>query len=647
VNSEELEQSLRAEFENYLKTVVAETRQEISQLQKKVEGEIEKHKAQLDQVFQEAFARVNAEIELDAGFRESVVEHLRLARDEGARITATAIAEAEEMEKQAAAQAAPRAGFAELRAAISEISSKTSQSEILKSLVNHAAEFAPRGAFFIVKNEHFVGWRKFGKEQGENEEAVREVYLSVDSDSILSESVRSLATVESSAETYSADAAILEKLEFGAPEKMYAIPLVARGRGVAVLYADYGDGSSNGDGAQLDTDALETMVRVAGLTVELLASAKAAPKKRAAAAASTTPSFVRGEESHEQETAREESSYDQQPQPAAQGYQPPVSTETYSQPAVSFDRAEGSYQPSYQEPETAPGAAQNYGESYFAREESTVESFQTPAAPSSYPTYDDSAWNQPPAQSEQQPQYEESRYSSQDYSTSAPEINADDYSSTASPQEFSFRSNVEETPSAPISNEYQFDSASSSYEVSQTETFESYPPSPPAAAAETESFDYTQRESSYNPFETPSVAESGSAAYSDSSEQFISPPPVQPVQQQQSAPPARSRFSDRNVDLPIEVTEDERRLHNDARRFARLLVSEIKLYNEQKVKEGREANDLYERLREAIDRSREMYDKRVQPSVAAKFDYFHYELVNSLGEGDVSRLGSSYPGANV
>jgi hypothetical protein len=111
--------------------------------------------------------------------------------------------------------------------------------------------------------------------------------------------------------------------------------------------------------------------------------------------------------------------------------------------------------------------------------------------------------------------------------------------------------------------------------------------------------------------------------------------------------PARTKLSDRNVDLPIEVADDERRLHNDARRFARLLVSEIKLYNEQKVVEGRESSDLYDRLREAIDRSREMYDKRVQPAVASKFDYFHYELVNSLAEGEEGKLGGNYPGASV
>jgi len=102
------------------------------------------------------------------------------------------------------------------------------------------------------------------------------------------------------------------------------------------------------------------------------------------------------------------------------------------------------------------------------------------------------------------------------------------------------------------------------------------------------------------------------------------------------------------VELPVDVnTEEERRLHNDARRFARLLVSEIKLYNEQKVMEGRSQNDLYMRLRDYIDRSREMYDKRVKPEVANRYDYFHQELVNTLAEGDATKMGSAYPGATV
>jgi hypothetical protein len=103
----------------------------------------------------------------------------------------------------------------------------------------------------------------------------------------------------------------------------------------------------------------------------------------------------------------------------------------------------------------------------------------------------------------------------------------------------------------------------------------------------------------------------------------------------------------RDEALPIEVPEDEKRMHNDARRFARLLVSEIKLYNEQKVQEGRTEGNIYERLREDIDRSRQMYDKRVAPPVAARYDYFHQELVTTLAEGDQAKLGGDYPGAIV
>jgi len=119
-----------------------------------------------------------------------------------------------------------------------------------------------------------------------------------------------------------------------------------------------------------------------------------------------------------------------------------------------------------------------------------------------------------------------------------------------------------------------------------------------------------------------------------------------PVEVSPAAPPKRRYGQD--AELPVEVHGDEeRRLHNDARRFARLLISEIKLYNEQKVAEGRAEHDLYDRLREYIDRSREMYDKRVKAEVATRYDYFHGELVNTLAEGDASKLGANYPGATV
>lgn len=87
---------------------------------------------------------------------------------------------------------------------------------------------------------------------------------------------------------------------------------------------------------------------------------------------------------------------------------------------------------------------------------------------------------------------------------------------------------------------------------------------------------------------------------------------------------------------------EEQKLHEAAKRFARLLVSEVKLYNEAKVLDGRKERDLYSRLKEDIDRSRQMYAQRVNPKIAQTTDYFLDELVKTLAEGDRSLL-AGYP----
>jgi hypothetical protein len=73
-----------------------------------------------------------------------------------------------------------------------------------------------------------------------------------------------------------------------------------------------------------------------------------------------------------------------------------------------------------------------------------------------------------------------------------------------------------------------------------------------------------------------------------------------------------------------------------ARRYAKLLVSEIKLYNEGAVRVGRERRDLRARLRDEIDRARRLYDQRVPQSLHGREDYFQRELVQTLAEGDQS-----------
>jgi hypothetical protein len=86
----------------------------------------------------------------------------------------------------------------------------------------------------------------------------------------------------------------------------------------------------------------------------------------------------------------------------------------------------------------------------------------------------------------------------------------------------------------------------------------------------------------------------------------------------------------------VDVDADEPGLA--ARRYARLLISEIKLYNETAVREGREHRDLAHRLGSEITRAREIYEARVPPAVPARADYFQEELVRTLANGDASLL---------
>jgi hypothetical protein len=76
-----------------------------------------------------------------------------------------------------------------------------------------------------------------------------------------------------------------------------------------------------------------------------------------------------------------------------------------------------------------------------------------------------------------------------------------------------------------------------------------------------------------------------------------------------------------------------------ARRYARLLVSEIRMYHEPSVDEGRRARDLRARLGGEIDRARRLYEERVPRAVRERSDYFEQELIRTLADGDRSLLG--------
>ncbi len=463
-----LEDSLRREIESYLETRLGAVKQEITTLQSLLNESLSN------------FLERQGDVQMEGSLQAAITEHLHAAHERGVELAASE-----------SSRAKASSDMAIVKAGITEINEQKSQADILKALVNRASSFAPRVAFFVIKGDRVSGWRGRGFEGTVGDDAIQQISMSLASDNVVSSAAKNLATWSGGAGSHSEDHMLLNRLGEEPAQRIVAIPLVVRGRAVAVLYAD----SAGLDSESINLEALETLVTVSGMSVELLSVARtaAAPKRVVDEAAAPAPAPVE----ERQPSYEPEPSY----QPASEYAEPPA-----------------------KEIEPYAGA-------------DTIESYQ-------------------PA------------------------------------------------PSEPAS------------------LMEPVPVDEPAGVFE----------------ESPAEA----AGMVEETPGWTAPP----VEEAPASSPRRRYGQD--SELPVEVSGDEeRRLHNDARRFARLLISEIKLYNEQKVAEGRSSYDLYDRLREYIDRSREMYDKRVKAEVAARYDYFHGELVNTLAEGDVSKLGSNYPGATV
>ena len=77
---------------------------------------------------------------------------------------------------------------------------------------------------------------------------------------------------------------------------------------------------------------------------------------------------------------------------------------------------------------------------------------------------------------------------------------------------------------------------------------------------------------------------------------------------------------------------------DQARRVARLLVSEIRLNREADVMEGRAQGDLGARLADDIERARRQYRQRVPDGVPGQDALFEEEVVRTLANGDAALL---------
>src|SRR5689334_21820409 len=261
-----LEDSLRHEIESYLETRLSAVRQEITTLQSLLNESLS------------TFLDRQGDVQMEGSLVAAITEHLHAAHERGVELAASE-----------SSRAKASSDMAIVKSAISEINDQKSQAEILKALVNRASSFAPRVAFFVIKGEQATGWRGRGFEGTVGDEAIQQISMPLSADTVISSAAKGLATWSGAANSHSDDHLLQNRLGEEPAQRTVSIPLVVRGRAVAVLYAD----SAGLDSDSISLEALETLVTVAGMAVELLSAARgtsaAAPKRVAEEAPTPAP----------------------------------------------------------------------------------------------------------------------------------------------------------------------------------------------------------------------------------------------------------------------------------------------------------------------------------------------------------------------
>ena len=90
-----------------------------------------------------------------------------------------------------------------------------------------------------------------------------------------------------------------------------------------------------------------------------------------------------------------------------------------------------------------------------------------------------------------------------------------------------------------------------------------------------------------------------------------------------------SIFQKEECDIP-RVREEDPEAVEKARRFARIIVSDVALYNQEAVIEGIRKGSFFELLKTDVEEGRELYEKRVPAAIRAKKDYYQEAFDNFI-----------------
>ncbi|MEZ4704842.1 MAG: hypothetical protein R3A11_06610 [Bdellovibrionota bacterium] len=67
-----------------------------------------------------------------------------------------------------------------------------------------------------------------------------------------------------------------------------------------------------------------------------------------------------------------------------------------------------------------------------------------------------------------------------------------------------------------------------------------------------------------------------------------------------------------------------------AKRLARAIASDLSLYNQDKIQQGIEQDNLFELLSEEIEEGRSHYNKKVDPDLRENTNYFDLAIVDII-----------------
>ena len=509
--------------------------------------------------------------------------------EELARQTARQVAEQAEEAATQRATGARGGAFTAVRDALAGIDRARSQAEILAALLRETGRFASRAAVLLVRGGEVRGWG--GQGFGDAEPAIRDLTFAPSAGSGWGRLGEAQSAVHLSAGEC---AELCSRIEAPLPHAGVLVPLVLRDRVAAGLYADrLAD--------ELAVEAVQVLCYTAAMAIELLPFRERPFTPTLALAGGPAAALV-------------ETPPEPEPDASAAAVEEPVPAE--AEP----------------EPEPEPVAAEPEPEE--EQETEQIEAME--------PVPDTSL-----AAAEPEPEAEP-------WTSSGPPIphfeteTEVDIEVEALPDDLEPEPEPEPAPSfSPAATVYQPIPDQSFQTASHSMPAVAEPPAP--AAAPGASPDQTVL-LPRTPFGAAPAAREATAP--------VEPPAPAPLRSVPAAEPAPTAGGDSGsatpevrpptgVDGPgwafsasrTQVSPSEEALHEEARRLARLLVSEIKLYNEEQVEEGRRRRDVYERLKEDIDRSRQMYEERVEPRILKSTDYFYQELVRILAAGDAKALG--------